>query len=342
MKFALLFGANSYEHEISIVSAIALKEHLKDDLVFIFCGADRNFYHIEDKDMKASYFKNGGFKKAKTLNLQKNGFYFDSLFGKKQLEFDICVSLIHGKDGEDGKFASLLEFFDIPYIGPRTEVSVLTYSKLYTKFLAKIAGVKTLDFKVINDSKKPLGLNLPVIIKPTHLGSSIGIKIIKNSNEIEYGIETALEYDTSAIVEPYISGVKEYNLAGVVAMGNFIFSRIEEPQKDEFLDFKSKYLRFSDDKKPKNADISEELANKIKDAFARIYSQGFDGAIIRCDFFVIDNEVYLNEINPVPGSLAYYLFDDFKSVLTAVANSLPKENKVSVKYEYLGSISANK
>ena len=80
----------------------------------------------------------------------------------------------------------------------------------------------------------------------------------------------------------------------------------------------------------------------MREAFARIYAQGFDGALIRCDFFVINDEVYLNEINPNPGSLANYLFDDFNGVISRLSRSLPREKKIPVNYEFINQISSNK
>lgn len=344
MKFALLFGAQSYEHEISIVSAIALKNHLKMDLVYIFCDENRDFYQIDDKNMRANYFKALEFKKLKPLTLKKGGFFRQGLLNESRLEFDVCINLVHGRDGEDGKIAALLDFFGVSYIGPRLEPSVLSYSKLYTKYLAKVAGVKTLPFETIT-KKSDVTLNYPIIIKPTHLGSSLGIAVAIDKTALDYAKDSAFEYDDSAIIEPFIKGVKEYNLAGCKVADEFIFSIIEEPKKetkDGILSFKEKYLLFSGEQKSQEAPIDENIKAKIKEAFSQIYNCGFDGAIIRCDFFVIDDEVYINEINPNPGSLAYYLFDDFRSVLEKLALNLPKEKHISIKYSYLDSISSHK
>ncbi len=116
---------------------------------------------------------------------------------------------------------------------------------------------------------------------------------------------------------------------------------MEEPNKQEFLDFKQKYLDFSRAKAPK-ANLSNALEEQLKENFKKLYNDLFDGAIIRCDFFVIENEVYLNEINPIPGSLANYLFDDFKTTLENLAQSLPKTPKIQIKNSYLLQIQKNK
>lgn len=122
----------------------------------------------------------------------------------------------------------------------------------------------------------------------------------------------------------------------------FIFSIIEEPKKKEFLDFEQKYLSFSGHNELIEADLSEELKQKLKDNFAKIYNPLFKGALIRCDFFILDNEVYLNEINPNPGSLANYLFKDFNKIIEQLALSIESEKKIKITYEFLHSINGQK
>ena len=90
------------------------------------------------------------------------------------------------------------------------------------------------------------------------------------------------------------------------------------------------------------ADISSTLEEKIKNAFKSIYNTTFDGALIRCDFFVLENEVYLNEINPIPGSMANYLFENFNDTLISLTKSLPKQKSISISYEYVNKIQASK
>ncbi|MBE3606876.1 D-alanine--D-alanine ligase [Campylobacter sp. RM13119] len=337
MKLGIVFGAKSYEHEISIISAIVLKNILKQELTFVFCDGERDFYLIEKDDMRANFFSTGKYKKCKKLFLSQGGFYTHSLFGVKKLETEIYINLIHGMDGEDGKIASLFDFYGIEYIGPRLEASVLSFNKELTKFLAKKANVKTLEYEVIKRGKLPT-INFPFILKPLRLGSSIGVGVVKDESELEYAQDVAFEFDDEVLVEPFIKGVKEYNLAGCKINGEIKFSIVEEPRKKEFLDYEQKYLSFSNENKVAKAEISKELEDELKSAFAKIYECGFDGALIRCDFFVIDDKVYLNEINPNPGSLANYLFDDFEGVLNELANSLTKPKNIKVDYKFLNSI----
>ena len=118
----------------------------------------------------------------------------------------------------------------------------------------------------------------------------------------------------------------------------FRFSIVEEPSKKEMLDFENKYLDFSRTAQVLKADISQELEKQIQQNFAKLYENAFEGALIRCDFFVIDNEVYLNEINPIPGSMANYLFEDFALVLESLAHNLPKKHSIKVSYKYIERI----
>jgi len=339
MNIAILFGGSSFEHEISIVSAITMKKVFKKStLTYIFVSPDREFYLIDTDKINSKLFSSGEYKKSKLLTLKKGGFFADGMFGSKQLDLDVTLNLIHGRDGEDGKISSLMEFFTIPFISPRMEASALSYNKLYTKFLAESLGVKTVAYEKLskNDERK-ISMDYPVIIKPVRLGSSIGVSIVKESSELEYALDVAFEFDTDVIVEPFLEGVKEFNQAGTYTK-EWELSIVEEPQKEEFLDFEKKYMDFSRDSQVLAADITEEIRGKIQESFKKIYDPLFKGSIIRCDFFVVEGEVLLNEINPIPGSMANYLFEDFEEMVNRLVASLPKEQNIAIDYQYIHSI----
>ncbi len=332
----LLFGGCSYEHEISIVSAITVGKLLEIER-FIFLAPNRRFYLIDKDKMKSTFFSSGEYTKCTELFCRAGGFEQKGLFGSRQLKTGTVINLIHGADGEDGKIASLLEFARIDYIGPRLEASVLSFNKLLTKLYAKQAGVQTLPCHVADKDNRTCDLDFPLIVKPLRLGSSIGISVARDESQLEYALDVALEFDTQALIEPFCQGVKEYNLAGAKC-GDFIFSKIEEPQKSEILDFDKKYLDFSREEGITEARIDSGLQERLKDAFCKIYGQTFEGSLIRCDFFVHKDQIYLNEINPVPGSMAHYLFTDFASVLASLATHLPQPRAIEVDYKYINNI----
>ena len=343
MKIAILFGGSSFEHEISIVSAITMKKVLKkSELVYIFVDKDRDFYLVDTKEINSKLFSSGDYKKGKQLLLKKGGFFTEGMFGSKEVAFDVALNLIHGRDGEDGKIASLMEFYGIPFISPRMEASALSYNKLYTKFLAESLGVKVVPYQHLSKSDdRTLSLEYPVIVKPVRLGSSIGVTIVKEQGELDYALDVAFEFDNDVVIEPFLEGVTEYNQAGCKTDA-WELSIVEEPQKEVFLDFDKKYMDFSRDSRVMAADISEALKEKIQESFRKIYEPLFLGSIIRCDFFVVDGEVLLNEINPIPGSMANYLFDDFERMIGRLAKNLPKEKVIAIDYHYIHSIQSAK
>ncbi|MBS9778728.1 MAG: D-alanine--D-alanine ligase [Campylobacteraceae bacterium] len=342
MQIAVIFGGKSFEHEISIVSAIALKKVLTCKVDFISCDDEHKFYLIPSDKMIAKYFSSGEYKKQKQIFITNGGFYEKSLLSQKNLHVDVVLNLIHGADGEDGVMSSLFEFFGIKYIGAGLEASVLSFNKLLTKYLAQEVGVKALSYELISKKDKSIKQEYPFIIKPLRLGSSLGVSVVQNEDELDYALDLAFEYDKFALVEPFVKGVKEYNQAGYKAKDGFKFSLIEEPQKEQFLDFDKKYKDFSRTKKVFEADISQELTQQIKEAFVKIYEPLFEGSMIRCDFFVIDDEVYLNEINPNPGSMANYLYEDFTASVLDLAQSLPQKKNIKVSYDFIHSINSAK
>ncbi len=336
-KCAVLFGAVSYEHEISIVSAIALKDVLDMELVYIFCDKNRAFYHIPTKDITSKLFSSGMYKKYPRLTLKNGGFFQKALMKEKKLDFNFLLNVVHGGDGEDGTLASMLKFFAVDFVGPSTDASVLSFNKLYTKLYAASIGVEVVDYEVLKKGAYKISMDYPVIIKPLRLGSSIGVSIVKEESELEYALDVAYEFDDEVLVEPFLEGVKEYNVAGCKAE-EFIFSMVEEPQKEEFLDFDKKYLDFSRTSRVQAAKIDTFLEENLKHTFQTVYGKLFEGALIRCDFFVVDGKIMLNEINPIPGSMANYLFEDFTMVLNALSKHLPREKHIPIDYQYIHSI----
>ncbi|WP_027327457.1 D-alanine--D-alanine ligase [Helicobacter pametensis] len=337
MKLSLIFGGKSYEHEISIVSAISLSKIL-EITHFIFLDYEHQFFLIPKEKMKSNTFSSGAYKQCKKLMPTYGDFVSAGFLGDKKLGVERVLSVVHGGDGEDGVLSSLLEFYRIPFIAPRKEACILSYDKELTKLYAQSRGVKVLGYEVFSVQNPPISLkHYPAIIKPSRLGSSIGVNVVRDEAGLAYGLDCAFEYDDRIIVEPFVEGVREYNLAGYRDHeGKIVFSIVEEPKKADFLNFENKYLDFSRTEQVLRAEISEALEQSLRENFIKLYENCFEGAIIRCDFFVIDGEVYLNEINPIPGSMANYLFEDFSSVVAGI--SLPLMREISGNYAYIHKI----
>jgi len=338
MNLAILFGGISYEHEISIVSAITLKKSLsKENPLFIFLDSKNNFYLISPENMVAVNFSNGDYKKEKKLELTNSGFQHKTFFGKEMFNNLKVVNLIHGGQGEDGTIISLLEFYKIKAISPNREASVLSFNKGLTKIFAESVGVKTLSYQIFNiNGKRKLNIiEFPIIVKPLSLGSSIGVSVVTKLSDLDYAFDTAFEFEDNLIVEPFIKDVKEFNVAGAFT-DKLVISNIEEPQKGEILDFDTKYMDFSRGQTLETIDISKDLEKQLFENFEKIYMPKFIGSLIRCDFFLINDEVYLNEINSIPGSLANYLFTDFPNLLNSI--EIPQPKTASVSYKYIDKI----
>lgn len=346
MKLAIIFGGESFEHEISIVSAIALKSVLNFELIYIFLDKEREFYLIPTDTIKSNLFSSGEYLKLPKLTIKNGGFYQNKKgflkVSEEKIDFDIALNLVHGGDGEDGKLASLFEFMGVDFIGPRVEASVLSFNKHLTKLYARDIGVSTVPYQLLNISdKRDLDFDYPVIIKPLRLGSSIGVSVASTPEEFEYGLDVAYEFDDSVLIEPFLEDIREFNLAGFRA-DKFIFSKVEEPSKSkEILDFDKKYMDFGRTEATLSQ-IDESLELSLKEEFAKVYNSLFDGSLIRCDFFYHKNRIYLNEINPIPGSMSNYLFDDFNSAIETLVNNLPKSKKIEIDYKYINSIQSAK
>jgi D-alanine-D-alanine ligase len=340
-KIAIIFGGNSVEHEISIVSAISLYRVLKQELIFVFVDNEREMFLIENKNLKASYFTSFDYKKSSKISFLKKGFLKKGFLKDNIIKCESIINLIHGQDGEDGVMTSLLKWFDFKYISPSTQSSVISYDKILTKLYAKEKNINILDYEVFKDSNNiKTKFDFPVIVKPARLGSSIGINIVNNKDELAYFVDEALEYDDSVILEPFINNIQEFNLAGYFNTNEnkFYFSKIEEVRKKKILDFKTKYMDFAREDLILEANISEKLKEEMKESFSIIYNTVFINSVIRCDFFIYKDKVYLNEINSIPGSMANYLFDDFNKVVNDIFLSFKKDKKIHIEYSYMNDI----
>lgn len=358
-KIAVVFGGESVEHDVSILTAIQFMNAMDNErygIVPIYVGPDgrwwtgealrsKKFYPLtpaEEKDLtritlpgksirgKQPYFlaeKRGVFSKAETIS------------------FDLVVPAIHGSNGEDGTLQGLLDFVGIPYSGCNVLASAATMDKDFTKRLVKAIkvptlphlllqkppGNKALDQKAIKKAlQATLGKNpFPVIVKPCNLGSSIGVTPAQDMDDLLAGLLLCFRLDHAVIIEPFVQNLVEYNVAVSKAFGKTTVSVIERPLKEnEFLDFKGKYLSGDTEGSKLKSGNSEGMAslNRVIDppelnqamkrkirgwAVAAFDALGLAGSV-RIDFLANEKtgELWLNEINTVPGSFAFYLWQE--------------------------------
>ena len=269
-----------------------------------------------------------------------------SFFGKAApIEFHTAIPAFHGLIGEDGNLQGLFETAKVPYTGMRTMGSSITMDKGVSKRLMQSLDIPTLPFAILkrpengyhiepSDIEKDLkDLKFPVCVKPCHLGSSIGVAKCKTAEEVSACLPAIFKYDTAAIIEPFVENLVEYNVAFASMDGTTITSALERPKNtEELLDFKQKYLSGGDDKsgnktgsknpgeisqgmlsltRELNPDLDKKSQDDLRGWGKRFY-EAIDGTgAPRIDFIGNSKtgELWMNEINPCPGSFGYFLWE---------------------------------
>ena len=261
------------------------------------------------------------------------------IFGKKILDkVDIFFPAFHGTNGEDGSAQGLLELLNLPYAGAGVLASAVGMDKILMKDVYKANGLPVVDFlwyyrsqwssdktHVIEEIEKKLGY--PVFVKPANLGSSIGISKAKNRDMLELALEIAASYDRKLIIEKAVENPREINCAVLGYDDHVEASLCEEPIGwTELLSFDDKYIRGGKSEKGKDskraipAEIPEDMRLRIEDLAKRSFMVIDGRGNARIDFLIaVDGSIYVNEINTLPGSLAFYLWEgkgyDFKTLI---------------------------
>lgn len=271
---------------------------------------------------------------------------FLNLFSKKAsiLPVDLYIPVFHGDFGEDGCIQGLFELADVPYVGSDVMASALSMNKYLCKLALKAAGIPVLPCKVVERERTKRELNkvieeivnakelgaFPFFVKPAHLGSSIGASRAKDEQSLKEALVNALKHDTHALIEPCITNLMEINVA--VKDGDVpIASVVEIPVPSvEVLSYEDKYMR-SEGKKSGGsegmagltrvidpADLDQEMKHKVISYGLKVFSVLGCGGAPRLDFMVnVDTrELFFNEINPIPGSMAFYLWAKSKPTVT--------------------------
>lgn len=324
-KIIVVFGGTSNENEISVITGTMACNILAGggkEVLPVYISQSGQFYAGEElKDIQT--FKLNGYGKCPRAVIADGGAY---IFGrrnkiKKFLKADCVLNCCHGGFGEGGGLSGICRAAGLPLAGAGIFESSAFLDKYLTKIVLKGLGVKTLPcFYVRQGGGVPEDVVYPVIVKPASLGSSIGINKASDAAELGAALECAFEYDAAALLERFESDRREINCAAYYAGGKTVVSECEEAvTSNEILSFGDKYLGGGKSQIP--ADIPKEMSDAIRGITRDVYEKLNMRGIVRFDFIVSD-DVYLSEINTVPGSLAYYLFSakfkDFYYVLDAV------------------------
>lgn len=344
----VFFGGKSVEHEVSIISALQVIENLdkqKYDIIPIYISKDNKFYSSEflsdinrykdlDEIVRLSdevYFthENG------SLLVNKK----DGLLKKVLFKIDIVFPVVHGLNVEDGTLEGFLEMYNIPYVGCDVCSSAVGMNKIIFKKVLESSNIPVIEYDTLNisefeqDSKKAFEkikdkLSLPIIVKPANLGSSVGIEIIKDEKEFVPKMQQVFEFCENVLVERCVTNLREINCSVVGDFSSQEVSVLEEPIKeDEILSYKDKYLGNGKGGKLSkmggkssgmasltrkipaqlDKDQEDEIYNLAKNTFKLLDCEG----ISRIDFILDgdNNKIYVNEINTIPGSLSFYLWE---------------------------------
>ncbi|MCY4073218.1 MAG: D-alanine--D-alanine ligase [Chloroflexi bacterium] len=336
---AVIFGGRSVEHDVSIVTGHQIMGAFPEDLyevVPVYISRDGAWF-TGDPLLDLDKYADKGLLQLEGVascllspDTRHHGLIVNPLagrFSKSDVKrIDVAFPALHGTHGEDGSLQGLLELADLPYVGYATLGSALTNDKAMTKMVLRQADVPVLeDFifsreswlsqpdQVLEEIQQRLAF--PLFIKPATLGSSIGISRAESLPLLRAGIDIAANFDRRIMVEPAIADGIEINCSVIGFGDEFQASTLEQPLSwDEFLSYEDKYLRGDEGMKSAEriipAPVNDALTTRLQQLSLRAF-QAVDGrGIARIDFLVRpeQGEIYLNEINTMPGSLALYLW----------------------------------
>lgn len=272
-KVLIIYGGKSYEHDISIKSYKNIIDNIDKDRYIV-----DSVYITRDN---------------RWLNNNKE---INNIieFIKK---FDVVLPIIHGYGGEDGKLQGMLDLFNIKYVGSKCGSSYLCMDKIRTKEILSNYNIPQVSYELYSGK---LNIDYPVIIKPSNGGSSIGINVAYNKEQFDKYIKEAYKYDNKIIVEKFIENPREIECACLKDKNNFIIEIGSVEQNNTFYDYKTKY---ENDSIVTNIDpnITIDIKDKLKEYCNKIFNILDLDNLARIDFLIKDNNIYLNEINTIPG-----------------------------------------
>lgn len=292
-KILILFGGNSFEHEISCKSAKTIIENIdrtKFEITTVGIK-DHNWYIFNDD---INILTNNNWTKG-IINKITNIIEFIK-------QFDKVFPIIHGNDGETGALSGLFNLFNIDYVGSNILGHSISYDKEITKIICNHYNIPQVPYIAIHNKKKIRKINFefPVIIKPSSCGSSIGINIANNIKELNKHLKTAFKYDNKVIIEKYIKS-RELECA-ILENKKLLVSTVGEiKSKNNFYDYESKYILESNIIIP--AKLNQNIIKQIQEYSTKIFKILSLKDLARIDFLYDEenNKIYFNEVNTIPG-----------------------------------------
>lgn len=332
----VFFGGRSTEHEISIISAnqaICAFNPDKYDIVPIYISKEGHWYTGRELLTLSNYRDIPSLlKKVQEVYMRPVYGDFNLYSVKKPLfgsdivtRLDAAVPVLHGTNVEDGKFEGVLETIGIPYAGCSTLASANGMDKITMKLILRADGVPVVDYVWFTDqqwlteremlvTRIEGELGYPVIVKPADLGSSIGIGAAHDRDQLIEKIDNAARFSGRIIVEHMVTALREINCSVLGDADSYETSVLEEPIKaDEILSYGDKYMGGGMHAAKKR--IPAELPADMADECRRLAGETFRilgcHGVSRVDLIIDDDKkkVYVNEINTIPGSLSYYLWE---------------------------------
>lgn len=369
IKVGVLYGGKTTEHEVSIITALQAMKHLnkdKYDVVPIYLTKENEFYTGEalkdfdvykDFNLLKRYCTNViCYGKNNLLILEKK----NSIFKKVVNEIDIVLLTVHGYNMEDGNIQGLLEVYNVAYTGSDIYGCTLGQDKVFQKQVLSSSNLPVTDYVWFYDNeyfddpntiiKKVSKLKFPVIVKPARQGSSIGISVAKDEKSLDEMIKDAIKYDDKILVEKVVDNMVELNCS-VLGNNNYMeASEIERVMKnDEILSFNDKYIgrgkkgaktigsKTNNTSRVIPADIKDELKNKIQDTSKQAFKALGASGVVRIDYLYDSkkDKYYINELNTIPGSLSFYLWNynkkSYEKLLDEIINIAIKRYKTKMK-----------
>lgn len=353
INIGVFFGGKSPEHDISIITGELIISELKKmnyTVTPVYLSKEGN-WHIGEKLGALKFFK----EKNSADSLKKlNNFYLDLkksngkiIFkGKGLLAKEICIDLafpaFHGANGEDGTIQGLFEIVNIPYVGCDVASSAIAMDKILTKLFYKSLNILTTDFYYFtkidwgNNKEKVIStiehnLKYPLFVKPPKLGSSIGISKINDKKELEFAIEVALHYGELVLVENGVENLMDVTCC-LIGNENPVASLLQESVfASDLFNFQDKYLedggaQFGNSQSSLviPARLDEKTSEAIRNTAKTIYKNIGCSGIARIDFLYNKSteEIYANEINPMPGTVYHHLWKASGLELNELLNKL--------------------